>query len=152
MVFHLFSFNLLPFIFRCEGTCTNLLLCSISGGETVKDHSCKGLFSVCCQTKPVQAWSSNQSFCSCNLFFSVSVFPARSCAWIDQSSQTTIISHSQLTKTWHQAWQTSQVQKTAVSTKATRTTTKQTKDIFSASNKSNKPSSDECNTYASLYS
>jgi len=39
----------------CEGTCTNLLLCSISGGETVKDHSCKGLFSVCCQTKPVQS-------------------------------------------------------------------------------------------------
>jgi len=39
----------------CEGTCTNLLLCSIQGGDTVQDTSCKGLFSVCCLTKQVES-------------------------------------------------------------------------------------------------
>jgi len=39
----------------CEGTCTNLLLCSIQGGDTVQDSSCKGLFSVCCLTKQVES-------------------------------------------------------------------------------------------------
>lgn len=39
----------------CEGTCTNLVLCSIQGGSTVQDSSCKGYFSVCCVTKPVKS-------------------------------------------------------------------------------------------------
>lgn len=44
----------------CEGTCTNILLCSIRGGETATKSSCKGMFSVCCLPQPVQFRFSSQ--------------------------------------------------------------------------------------------
>lgn len=35
----------------CEGTCTNMLICKIGGGEGSGRSSCRGLLSVCCHTK-----------------------------------------------------------------------------------------------------
>ena len=114
-------------IFRCEGTCTNLLLCSIQGGETVRDTLCKGLFSVCCITKPVQASHHNNTPTFLNICFA-SVFPIVPSFRTDPSPQTTASSPTKASKTRNK---TGTAQKAAITTKTTRTTTEKTKPISS---------------------